>query len=180
MGESSWKRALLVVGLGTFHTAFFMLIVVIVPYALGILGLYLGELNTGIGIGLFLLLWGVTTYCTQRAIQEIQGETSEQPIAFEKICGVGAKWGGRNGVIFTFALAALVAFGLTVREVVSGNFREWISMLSLLLSGLIGFAVATLPIFLVGGLIGLFFSCIDKGLLEISRYLSDVASKDVV
>jgi len=157
-----------------------MLIIVISAYASGMLGSYLGELNTGLGIGLFLLLWGATTYCTKKAVQEIQWETLEQPIRLEKICGVGSKWGGWNGVIFAAGLVILIPLGLAINYLVAGNFKEGLVMLSLPLFGFFGLAIAALPSFFIGGLIGLIFSCIDKTLLEISRFLFALWLKDKI
>jgi len=170
MVESYRKNALITVGLGAFHATCFMLVIVIIAYASGTLGLYLSGLNTSLGIGLFLLLWGVTTYCTRRAVQEIPWETTGQPMPLANICGVGWKWGGRNGIIFASSLIVLTTLGFLINEVVFGDFGEGLSILSIPLSGLVGLAVAAVPSFFIGGLIGLIFSCIDKTLLKISRF----------
>jgi hypothetical protein len=101
--------------LGTFQTCVLVLVLLVLMYLLGDLGKLLGGLSSAAGIGVFLLLWLNTLYCTLRALAAVGFEKlPRNPI--EGMLVQGTKWGGIDGMLFLLVplLPALVVASLYV------------------------------------------------------------------
>ena len=155
------NERLLVWSLATFHTAFFMAVLIALLYASGRLGALLGGLNTIVGLLLFGALWYTTFECTDRARRSLRWTTLEAPIDLTQLIGLSFVWGGANGVLFfIFLLLIQVAPGFLASLQVAPD-----ALLVLILIG----GVGSLFAFVMGGFFGLAFAVIDFTLLEVSR-----------
>jgi hypothetical protein len=103
--EVEWLRSrsgaelTLAMALGTFQTCVLVFVLLALFWFLGDLGKLLGGLSTAAGIGVFLLLWLTTLYCTLHALDEVGLEKLDgDPVVGMLLSG--AKWGGLDGMLF--------------------------------------------------------------------------------
>ncbi len=161
MAEESPHDRLLEWSLGSFHTCFFVLTLVILLYTRGVLGELLGSLNTLIGFALFAALWCTTLWCTRRALRAIalrQGRTA--PILSDPLdlWTASILWGGVNGALF---------FLILILFILIPSLASPASLLGLPVYLLIGVSLAAV----VGGAAGLSLALLDSLLLAFARAL---------
>lgn len=145
------------IAMGTLNTCLLMLAVVLSLHLTDELAGFLGGLDSAIGLGLFALLWSVTTYCTYRGWAETAPEGLDDRIG-ARFLEASARWGFMGGIaIFLTGLLAfvLVASFLVMTEAEEGSvLATWIFAV---LAGFFGSAVAGA----VGVVFGVVFATID-------------------
>ena len=146
-------------GLGTFHTIFFILVLIIPIYFSGTLGSILESLNILIGFAVFTVLWGTTWWTTHRALQMLIQKQSyglvlfERPFKLGRALSLGLLWGGINGALFSLVLLVVLAISLSPAAFV--------------------YALIVIPAaFLLGALSGIILAFIDGILLILARTVS--------
>jgi hypothetical protein len=152
----------------TFHAALFVLVIVLVAYRGGGLGPALQELNTAVGLGLFVALWATTFVTTGKALRGL-GLGAPARIDDLAFTAAAIRWGAINGVMFLGILAVVFLGGSAAT-----HFDDLLQALrgptvvqsaAFLVGGLI---VASAVAMIAGGLIGLIFAGIDLFLLGIA------------
>lgn len=166
-------QEMLAFGLGAFHTASLMAVVVVAAYSRGGLGGTLEDLNPAAGIGLFLALWGSTWYCTRKVVLATAADAAAPSDV--RLFRDGLWWGGWNGVIFFALLAAGIGIALAGHNIANGDYDALPSILfGLALAILFGGAAA----FVVGVIVGAFVTVVDLLMLDLARGLLDVRRRD--
>lgn len=132
-------------GLATFHVSLLVGALVLAFHRAGTLGLLLQGLGTLPGSGIFLLLWGLATWTTRKAL----GRLGAQPLAdgAKGVVDAAAIWGGVTGAAFVGTV--FLATALILRTA----------------AGLLFAAVALPFAFVGGGLIGAVAALMDLALL---------------
>jgi hypothetical protein len=156
---------LLTWSLATFHTAVFVLAILLFAYSGGGLGQALSGLNTFVGLGLFVVLWATTYMTTARALEGLDVIRSGRDRS-----SYGRRvfrWGAANGMSF---LATLGVGGLITAV---ANTRP-----DQLGSGILFPALFIAPIALVvsaavGGTVGVVFGLIDRALFALAGLTGD-------
>lgn len=181
MPENPPPGRLLTFGLATFHTLFFILILVLFLYSLGGLGDLLEGLNTLAGYVIFAALWTTTWWTTRQALRNyfkrrIQGgeenwiETMLRgEFEVSQVLVNGVIWGGINGFLFLIALAVILLvyiLFLTIAALLGGSANPGAS-LTLILFLLIGSLLGAI----VGGVVGLILALVDGAVLGLVRRL---------
>ncbi|MEP7200881.1 MAG: hypothetical protein ABI874_13745 [Chloroflexota bacterium] len=169
MSQSIHHDRLLVWSLATFHTAFFMAVLIALLYASGSLGALLGSLNTLVGLAIFGALWGATWFCTRASLRKFGLNSFAHPNAYGQLYILGLRWGSVNGMIFLWALTAIQITASTIELSVSPQIRDAAanSNLVLVMASFCGWPFALI----IGGIFGLCFAFIDHMLLEIADRL---------
>ena len=145
--------------LGTFHTAVLGIALVLLAYPGGGLGVTLASLSTITGLALFLALWSITIFATERATRGL-----------DLLSGVTAglhrralRWGALNGVLFLWSFVAILA--LQQLATAPGTL-QWQTVL--LGAGFVG-GVGSLVALVFGAVIGLVLASIDLAGFGIAR-----------
>ncbi|MGH2377902.1 MAG: hypothetical protein ACRDGT_05445 [Candidatus Limnocylindria bacterium] len=148
--------ALLVWALATFHAALFMLVALLFLYWQDVLRNVLPNLNTAVGLGLFVLLWAITWWTTSRAVGETEGDN--------RLVSAAALWGGLNGVLFLLVAGGGVAI---VGAVTTGTGSLEAAAFTTIFLG-----IGSLFAFVIGAVVGTVFGWIDLALLRLARRLA--------
>lgn len=129
------------------------------------------DLNTLIGIGLFLLLWTTTCYCTLCAWMQIGVSRlrSESP-SLGRMLLYGAKWGALDG--YTFALALVAAFLVGIGAIYLVEVGP-VSLISIAVLGGIGMAFGALVGMVLGATFGMIAALIVTPLIRLAPVLLD-------
>lgn len=147
--------------LGTFHTAVLGVALVLLAYPGGGLGVTLASLSTIAGLALFLALWAITLFATERATRglDLLGgvTTGLHRRAF--------RWGALNGVLFLWAFAAILALQ---QLVTAPGTLQWQTVLTG--AGFV-IGVGSLVALAFGAVIGLILASIDQAAFGIARAL---------
>jgi hypothetical protein len=155
MTERTPSRHLLEWALAAFHNGFFFAAALALLYRAGGLGVLLGSLNTLIGLGAFVVVWGLTWWTTRRAFAGVDWLALEQPRQFIPMLGRGLIWGGVNGVLFFLAAFLITVVSEIVLALLQGTGQA--IPIGLLVAGLVGLVVA----FAFGAAIGLILAGLD-------------------
>jgi hypothetical protein len=145
--------------LGTFHTAVVGLTLLFLAYPGGGLGVTLAGLSTITGLSLFVALWAITVFATERAIRGLD-------LAGGATTGYhrrALRWGALNGAFFLWSLAALLALQQLVTA--PGTLQPQSVLLGAGFVGGIGSAFALT----IGAVIGLMLASIDLAGLALAR-----------
>lgn len=161
--------------LGTFHTVFLVLALVVPLYTSGNLGGILASLNTVVGTGVFVLVWATTWYCTQRAVKAIRRDDRIELPTGGRFVWLGMKWGALNGVFFylPLLLALFASFIASapgnpdVDPIVDFANRALIYLVYFGFALVIGSPIALL----VGGVVGFVFACLDGAMIWLAYAL---------
>ena len=153
-------------GLGTFHAALLVLLLLVPLFLLADLGSTLEGLGTALGLGVFGGLWAISVYCTYRAMAavELRPGSTDTP---DGLVGEGQRWGAYAGAFF---LWVLVLAGFIY-------FLQRAPMDTLAASVFVGSTViliGTLFAAPIGAFIGTVFTALDMALLSIARRLVGV------
>ena len=148
--------------LGTFHTAVLGIALVLLAYPGGSLGVTLASLSTIAGLALFLALWAITLFATERATRGL-----------DLLGGVTAglhrralRWGALNGVLFLWAFVAILALQ---QLVTAPGTLEWQTVLTG--AGFV-VGVGSLAAMAFGAVIGLILASIDLAAFGIARVIA--------
>ncbi|MFC7046641.1 hypothetical protein ACFQH6_15625 [Halobacteriaceae archaeon GCM10025711] len=144
---------LLVWALATFHVAALVSVAAVALHANGVLGQVLGELDTLVGVGLFVVVWALTWWSNRRWLTDVSLADDGQGAVV-----AGARWGGVEGVLVLVApllvlVVVLVAQGGSV-PVLAG-----LGVVALLVAGV------------VGGVVGAAFALVDVTLVRTAEYV---------
>lgn len=156
---------LLAWSLATFHTTVFVLAILVLAYSGGGLGPALSGLNTFVGLGLFVVLWGTTYVTTARAldgldiIRSARGRADYGRRVF--------RWGAANGMSFL----AIVGVGAIVTAV--ANTRPGQVGSGILFPALFIAPIALIVSAAVGGTVGVLFGVIDRALFALAGLTGD-------
>ena len=161
MADTEHAFALRVWTLATFHTASFVVAVVVGVHVSGTLAARLARLDTPTGAGFFLALWALTWYATRAGLLKMDSRIEEAS------SGSIVMWttvaGGWNGVGI-FALFLLVGFVFSL----ASRGASGIALVPVLFfSAVLGSVLA----FTTGDVMGLAFGLIDALLLRCSGAL---------
>lgn len=148
--------------LGTFHTAVVGLTLLFLAYPGGSLGTALGSLSTIAGLALFLALWAITVFATTRAIGGLDLHAGVTAGYHRR----ALRWGAVNGMLFLWALAALLALQ---QLITAPGTLQWQSLL--LGAGFVA-GVGSFFALTVGAIIGLALASIDLAGLALARRLA--------
>ena len=155
----------------TFHASAFALVLLLLVYRGGGLGLALQGLNTAVGVGLFVALWTTTYIATRQALRGL-GLGRASPIDAHALTARAVRWGALNGVMFLAVLALVIPGGYAVTHL--GDILDALRGPTAIQSTLFvlgGLVVASSVSLVVGALIGLMFSGIDLILLGVAARL---------
>lgn len=163
--DADAEAAFLAWCVGAFHAAAFVAALLALLYPFVPLGELLAGLETGVGLALYLGLWGVSWWTARRALV---GSDLARGAAGSvgRVLGRGALWGGVAGVAF-FVLG-LVA--VLLRLLAAGGVDASAPLVVVLLAAVpAGAALA----FLVGAVVGAAFAALDAGLARLAIRLVD-------
>ncbi|WP_423750976.1 hypothetical protein [Salinirarus marinus] len=137
---------LLAWGLASFHVAVLVVVPVAILHRVGALGSLLHGVGTGVGLALYLLLWGVTWATNRRWLTEADFSAPRPTVA------AGGKWGAVAGLAFFYGLLVAIASA-------TGDLT-FVAIFALL-------GTAFSP--LVGALIGVGFATLDLLVVDAAR-----------
>lgn len=163
MDASPRDNRLLIWCLSGFQTAGLVLVLVALLYRADELGETLDDLNTAVGLGLYIALWATNWWATRKAVEGLDLIDPDRPVTGIALLGRGFLWGGVNGILFLLALLGPIL----VVIVADGNVTV-LGMIALLAYVLVLGGIAS---FVFGSIIGLAFALIDWALLEIAHAL---------
>jgi hypothetical protein len=163
MAEIPSRNRWLEWSLASFHTALFVLILLVFLYARGSLGGLLSGLNTWTGFALYLVLWLVVWWTTGRALRRVRPHPLSDQVEVGSALSGGLVWGAATGVTF-FAFLLLLFLARTLLAVSQG-IASFDSLLAILFYGLIGALVAAV----VGAVFGYAMAVLDFLLFSLSR-----------
>jgi hypothetical protein len=166
MDHDSRDLRLMAFGLGTFHTALLVLVVVLPLYLTVDLGRALAELSTVVGIAIFGDLWLVSVYCTHRGLRDA-GLRAGSSGSVIKLLNSGVTWGAWNGVLFLWSLLGAGTAVLLVGAFFNGGG----AVLGVSVIGVIAVAIGTAFAAPIGAFAGSVFTAIDIGMLAAARWL---------
>jgi hypothetical protein len=151
--------------LATFHATAFVIAIVLFIYSRDVLGAGLSGLNTFVGLGLFLALWGTTYITTSRALQglDLLGSARDR----EGYARRAFRWGAVNGMAF-LAILGIVALITAVSNTRPGQVATGILVPALFIAP---FALVVSAA--VGAAVGLIFGTIDLGLFALAGLTGD-------
>ncbi len=173
MGDRSGAELTLAFALATFQTSVFVFVPLLLVFLKGDLGDQLEELDSRLGIALFLLLWLTTFYCTLRALGEVGLDTMRSDPTVAMLVK-GAQWGAIDGMIF-FVVLAVSILGYAVIGA-SGNDHEsaFIGTVSVILLGLTVTVVGGVVALIIGGIAGLIAAIIEVPLIYVAQALTGI------
>lgn len=148
--------ALVVWALATFHASLFMLVALLFLYWVDVLRNILPNLNTAVGLGLFIVLWGTTWWTTRIALA---GVTQDAGLIRRAL-----RWGGVNGMLFLSVLVAGAG--------VSAAFGQPAQLFGALFGVFFFLMIGSLFAFAIGAVVGTVLGVIDLALLRIARRLA--------
>ena len=152
--------------LGTFHAASLVILLVLPLYLSGGLTSVLTSLSTASGLALFGALWLTTVWSTHHAPHGALGTGLKLSVPLREVIIRAVLRGGLNGLAFLAFLAVI----LGISAVLNGQLA---SVITLVVVGGLVFAFGAVIAYLVGGLLGGLFACIDIGLISLSRWILD-------
>ena len=146
--------------LATFHATAFVLAIVLFAYSRDALGAGLSGLNSFVGLGLFVALWGTTYVTTSRALKGLDLLTSARDRGGYPRRAL--RWGAVNGMAFLGILGfvAVVSAVLNTRPDQVGP--------GILFPALFIAPIALIVSAAVGGAVGALFGIIDLALFAIA------------
>jgi len=146
--------------LATFHATAFVLAIVLFAYSRDALGAGLSGLNSFVGLGLFVALWGTTYVTTSRALKGLDPLTSARDR--DGYPRRALRWGAVNGMAFLGILGfvAVVSAVLNTRPDQVGP--------GILFPALFIAPIALIVSAAVGGAVGALFGIIDLALFAIA------------
>ncbi len=157
-------RALAAWALATFHATFFVLVFVLLPYSRGGFGATLASLNTLVGLGLFVALWGTTLVTTRRALRGVDpigGSVDGRRLSRQAI-----RWGAANGLAFLLLLAIPLIIGSIAAAPPGGNPLAVVGIATIAAP----FALSVASV--IGALSGLTLSALDLVLIGLARRIA--------
>lgn len=175
MAESPPKLSLAQVGedslvvwaLASFHAAALTVVPLAMLYLDGAVGDLLAGLETSVGLGLYLALWGLTWWTTRNVLRELreypEDEENADDASFTAVALVGGKWGGVNGTVFFWVLLA----GFAALNLPTELGRALGAVPFLLVAGGVGTVLALG----IGGIVGVLFASLDLALVWVARAL---------
>src|SRR2546430_4862793 len=146
--------------LATFHATAFVLAMVLFVYSRDALGAGLSGLNTFVGLGLFVALWGTTYVTTSRALKGLDLLTSQRDRTV--FAGRALRCGAANGMAF-LALLGAVAVVTAVLNTRPDQVGQGILFPALFIAP-IAFVVSAA----VGGAVGALFGTVDLALFSVA------------
>lgn len=149
-------------GLGAFHAALLVAVLVWLGHAADALG-ELGDLNTAVGLALYLVLWVLSWRAGRRAL----AKTSPAGIAEPGGTRRALLWGALGGAATGTGFLAVVVLAFVVPALFRGA-----ELLSVVLIALFGLPVAAAVGTVVGGL----FALLDVALLRVAARLAEPAA----
>lgn len=159
--------------LASFHTAALTVLGLAALYLDGAAGDLLAGLETSVGLGLYLGLWGLTWWATRNVLRELadrprdDGEKTPEEAEDASTLAVllvGGKWGGANGVVFFWILLAGFLALNAPREL--GRALEAVPFA--VIAGAIGSVLALG----IGGIVGALFAALDLALFRVADRLA--------
>jgi hypothetical protein len=146
--------------LATFHATVFVVAIVLFVYSRGALGAGLSGLNTFVGLGLFVALWGTTYVTTSRALEglDLIGSAGDRAGYARR----AFRWGAANGMAFLVILG-LVAILTAISTTRPGQVASGILLPALFIA-----PIALIVSAVVGGAVGAVFGIIDLALFALA------------
>mgnify|MGYP000235860168 CR=1 FL=1 len=151
--------------LGSMHAALLTLVGLLLAFPGGELGNDLDGLSTGVGLGLYALLWAASLLGTAGALRRIGHDISAST---DRVVGAGALWGGVAGAAFLIVGLLALAVYATVEGVGEGTVgaTDTVFGAGVVAAGsVIGGAFA----FAVGAMVGALLALVDVALLTAAR-----------
>ena len=145
--------------LATFHATVFVLAIVLFAYSRDALG-GLSNLNTFVGLGLFVALWATTFLTTSRALEGLDLITSARDRTGYPFRAL--RWGAANGMSF------LAVLGVVALLVAIASTRPDQLTLGILFPALLIAPIALVVSAAVGGAVGAIFGIIDLALFAVA------------
>jgi hypothetical protein len=173
---ASWLRRLdprvpsvaITVALASFHTSLLVLVIVLLAYLGGGLGDALADLNTVVGLGLFVYLWVITWVTSAGALRRLGWP---RHFGIERVMEAGAIWGGFTGATSVAVPGTIAVVAAFVVGVATLNGNTLFAALLFVPFTVIGSLLA----FAVGAVLGLAFGLIDTLLFAASRPAAEAA-----
>lgn len=157
--------------LGTFHSVALVVALLALAYPGGGLGSLLSNLNTVVGLGLFVALWTTTLFTTRRALAGIDW-LSDDPTAMGTFFWRALRWGAVNGLLF-LALIAVVQL-VTALAFAGPTTDIRAAVVVILFYGMFGLVFAAA----IGGIVGVTLGALDIAALRIARSLTNDSVAD--
>ena len=155
--------------LGSFHAAVLTLLLVLLGFRGGRLGDALGGLDTAVGLAIFALLWAISWWATARATRGLPSIDAALESGAAHIFWRAWAAGGLAGFVFLLSLAVLALLATALDD--PGRIRGIdpdLMTLSVALAVLFYLPVASAFAYAIGGLIGVAFALLDRGLIALS------------
>jgi hypothetical protein len=164
MAEPARGDRLVVWSLATFHTAFFVAVVVALLHVSGTLAGLLRSLNTAIGLAIFGTLWTTTFWSTRHLLEDLQSGPRHPSGTAGAFIGWAAFWGGVNGVAFLLLVVIGAVLAALPTTLVAPDRSLGLAV------GLIYFVVplGSAVAFMVGFVVGLVLGAVDSLALALS------------
>jgi hypothetical protein len=159
MADTEPSSGLRAWSLGTFHTAGFVLVVVVLVHLSGSLAEKLARLNTPIGVAAFLVLWSLTWWITGMGLRKMDPAIEDAGSEIVPSMIVAGAW---NGVAI---FAAIVLIG-SVSAIAPSPGAITGAGLRLLPILLLVAVPGSLLAFTIGGIVGFFCGVADAVLLR--------------
>ena len=158
------SRALTAWALATFHATVFVLVFVLLLYSRGGFGATLASLNTLIGLGLFVALWGTTLLTTRRALRGV--DPIGDNVDGRRLARQAIRWGAANGLAFLAILGIALIIGSVAAPPPGGNPLAVLGIAAIALP----FAGSVAAV--IGGLSGFTLSAVDLVLIGLARRIA--------
>ena len=150
--------------LGTFHACAIVLLLLLLVYPRGGLGLALGGLDTVTGLIIFIALWATSVWTARRALAGsdwLSATTAERTGFYRR----ALRWGGVTGILFLAELGAIIL----VRTLLVAHGDNSISLLAVAAFAAFVGSFGTIVAFLIGALIGVTLGAVDLVALDLAR-----------
>lgn len=151
--------------LGSMHAALLTLVGLLLAFPGGELGNDLDGLSTGVGLGLYALLWAASLLGTAGALRRIGHDIG---VSTDRVVGAGALWGGVAGAAFLIVGLLALALYSAVEGVAEGTVGAAdivVGAAGVAAASVIGGAFA----FAVGAMVGALLALVDVALLTAAR-----------
>lgn len=150
--------------LGTFHACAIGLLLLLLVYPRGGLGLALGGLDTVTGLIIFIALWATSVWTARRALagSDWLSATTADRIGFYRRA---LRWGGATGILFLAELGAIIL----VRTLVVSPRDILGNPLTVAAAAAFVGSFGTIVAFVLGALTGVTLGAVDLVALDLAR-----------
>lgn len=149
--------------IGTFNASVLGIVLLVLVYRGGGLGMALEGLSTVHGFALFGALWGASVFSSGRALRQYRASEAADRDDLGAFIGLGARWGAVTGAIFLWLAALTLFIAYVAGQPHLGSLLIGVQAAAVLL------VIPTPVSLLVGAVVGLVFGLLDVCGLRAAR-----------